>query len=131
MNVLSLGRVPTVRCITRQGGSPEFRIRSVNDIRNEFYLYGLFYNNRYRAVMAAEEGRTDSLWFIMPVTFAIVKIATGDDCHQQYIDRYDQRKYFHYAGSNIGQSSDLIVMKDCNTVVSRRHPLFHQLHHGP
>jgi hypothetical protein len=119
MDVLCLGRVPAVRCITGKGDGPEFSIRSVNDIRNELYLYGLFHNDRHRAVMATEEGRTYSLRLIMPVAFAIIEIATGDDCHQQYIDRYDQCKYFHNAGANIGQSSDLIVMKDCNTVVGR------------
>jgi hypothetical protein len=70
--------------------------------------------------MTTEERRADTLRRIMPVAFAIIEIATGNDCHQQHIDRYDQCNYFHNAGSNIGQSSDLFVMKDCNTVVSRK-----------
>jgi hypothetical protein len=109
MDVLCLGRVPAIRCKTRQRDSLVFCIRSVNDIRNGFYLYGLFQYDSNRAVMTAEERGTYSLWHVMPVTFAIIKIATGDDCHQQYIDRYDQCNYFHNAGSNIGQSSDLII----------------------
>jgi hypothetical protein len=86
MDLLCLGRVPAVCCITGKGGGPEFCIRSVNDVCDEFYLYSLFYYDRYGTVMAAKKGRTYSLRFIMPVAFAIIKIATGNDCHQQYID---------------------------------------------
>lgn len=120
MDVLCPGRVPAFRCITGKREDPVFSIRGINNVRNGFYLYCLFQYYGNRAVMAIEERRTYTLWRIMPVAFAIIKIATGNDCHQQHIDRYDQCKYFHNAGSNIGQSSDLFVMKDCNTVVSRK-----------
>jgi len=106
MDVLCPWRVPAFRRITGKRDGPVFCIMGVNNIRNGFYLHCLFQHHGNRAVMAIEERGTYTLRRIMPVAFAIIKIATGDDCHQQYIDRYNQCNYFHNAGSNIGQSSD-------------------------
>lgn len=47
MDVLCFGRVPAVRCVTGKRDGPELSIRGVNDIRDELYLYRLFYDDRY------------------------------------------------------------------------------------
>lgn len=83
------GGIPTVCGISGKRDGPVFCIWGMYDMGNRLHLYCLFKHYGYGAAMTTEKGGTDPLRLVMPVAFAIVETTTGDDCHQQYIDRYD------------------------------------------